>query len=88
MQKIIFQAEVFKEGNVYVSICSDLNVSSFGNTIEEAKKCLLEAVEGFLEECERMGTINEVLEESGFINKNGKWLIRKPVAKEMMALST
>lgn len=67
MQKIVFQAEVFKEGDVYVSMCPDLNVSSFGDTIEEAKKCLLEAVEGFIEECERMGTVNEVLEESGFI---------------------
>lgn len=87
MIKIVFRAEVFKEGDVYVALCPELNVSSFGDTVDEAKKSLLEAVEGVLEECERMDTVNEVLEESGFVNKNGTWVIREPIAKETMTVS-
>jgi len=31
-----------------------LNVSSFGDTIEDAKKSVKEAIEAFVEACERM----------------------------------
>ncbi len=48
MQKIIFRGEIFKEGDLYVSICPELNVSSFGETVEEAKHSLYEAVEAFI----------------------------------------
>ena len=87
MQKIIFHAEIFKEEEVYVALCPELNVSSFGKDIEEARRSLQEAVEAFLEECERMGTLEEVLEESGFTRKNGEWVSRQPVVKETLVVS-
>jgi predicted RNase H-like HicB family nuclease len=46
-----------------LSLCPELSVSSFGDTPEEAEAALFEAVAMFLEERERMGTLNEVLEE-------------------------
>jgi len=46
-----------------VSVCPELNVSSFGDTIQDAKKGLSEAIALFLEECERMGTLEDILEE-------------------------
>lgn len=39
-----------KEGG-YSSLCLDLDVASQGETIEEAKKMLIEAVNGYLEVC-------------------------------------
>ena len=57
-RKISFKAKFFKEEDVYVSLCPELNLSNFGDDLEEAKKSLAEAVEAFLEECERMGTLN------------------------------
>jgi predicted RNase H-like HicB family nuclease len=64
---------IFKEGDVYVALSPELNVSSFGDTIEDARGCLKEAIEAFVEECQEMGTLEEVLEESGFskINDHG-----------------
>jgi len=62
-EEIIYRAEFFKEGDVYVGFCPELNVSSFGNDIEDAKRSLQEAVEAFVETCEEMGTLEEVLEE-------------------------
>ena len=86
MTKITFKVEVFREGNVYVAICSELDVSSFGDTVDEAKKSLLEAVEAFLEECERMGTLEEVLEEAGFTKGKEMWVPREPITEEKVAL--
>jgi predicted RNase H-like HicB family nuclease len=63
---ISMRIEIFKEGDVYVALSPELNVSSFGDTIEDAKKSIKEAIEAFVEECERMGTLEEVLEESAF----------------------
>ena len=66
MKNIVFNSKTFREGEVYVSLCPELSVSSFGDTIDEAKASLKEAVEAFIEECEAMGTLEEVLEEAGF----------------------
>ncbi|MEW6739733.1 MAG: type II toxin-antitoxin system HicB family antitoxin [Nitrospirota bacterium] len=63
---IHLKAEIFKEDDVYVALAPELNVSSFGETIDEAKASLKEAIEAFVEECEQMGTLEDVLEESGF----------------------
>ncbi len=41
MQQLNIKVEVFKEDDLYVALCPSLNVSSFGETIEEAKKSLI-----------------------------------------------
>jgi len=85
--KMSVRIEIFKEGDVYVALSPELNVSSFGETIEEAKKSVKEAIEAFVEECERMGTLEDVLEESGFSKINDSWKSRKPVAEEELAVT-
>ncbi len=70
--EINFTTQIWKEEKMYVSYCPELDVSSCGRTIEEARKNLLEAVEGFLEEAKKMGTLGEILRESGFIKESQK----------------
>lgn len=41
---------VFKEGKYYVSRCLNVEVASFGETIDEAVKNLIEAVELYFED--------------------------------------
>ena len=65
MTKVIYKAEIFPEGDCFVGLCRELDVSSFGDSPEDAKSSLQEAVEAFLEGCETLGTLVEVLEESG-----------------------
>ena len=89
MTNIIFNSRTFKEGEVYVSLCPELNVSSFGDTIDEAKASLKEAVEAFVEECELIGTLEQVLEEAGFdkrLEPSEVWMPREPVVEEKMAI--
>ena len=84
---ISVRIEIFKEGDVYVALSPELNVSSFGETVENAKNSIKEAIEAFIEECERMGTLNDVLEESGFSKSNDSWESHKPVAEEELAVA-
>jgi len=81
LAKLIFRAEIFQEDNIYVGLCPELNVSSFGENIEAAQKSLQEAVEAFIETCEEMGTIEEVLEEAGFLKEKDAWFSREPVVE-------
>lgn len=84
--KIVYRAEFFREGDLYVGLVPELNVSSFGSTLEEARKSLQEAVQAFIEECERMGTLEEVMEEAGFSRKGDIWFPRQPVAAELLTV--
>ena len=84
---IFVRIEIFEEGDVYVALSPELNVSSFGETIEDAKKSFKEAIEAFIEECQEMGTLEDVLEESGFSKVDDFWKSRKPIAEEDLALA-
>ena len=61
-----FTAILEKEGNQYVALCPELDIASQGNTIEEAKANLKEAVELFLE-CADPSEINQRLHSDLFI---------------------
>ena len=84
MTSVIFTAEIFPEGNVYVSLCRELDVSSFGDSPDEARASLQEAVGTFLEGCDLPGTLTDVLEESGFETSPGE----VPVAHILTNLRT
>ncbi|HQE92559.1 MAG TPA: hypothetical protein PLH19_02450 [Anaerolineae bacterium] len=55
MIRIPYTGQLFEEGDQIVALCPELNVSSFGDTPQAALTALQEAVELFLEECQRMG---------------------------------
>lgn len=87
MYRISLKVEIFKEGDVYVALCPELNVSSFGESVDNAKLSVREAIRAFLEECEKMGTLEEVLEEAGFVKQKDMWVLREPIVEEKIALS-
>jgi predicted RNase H-like HicB family nuclease len=82
-ERIVYRAEFFKEGDLYVGLAPELNVSSFGETLEEAGRSLQDAVEAFVEACRTMDTFDEVMEESGFSKRGDSWLARKLVANRL-----
>jgi predicted RNase H-like HicB family nuclease len=48
-QKRQFTAIINREENGYVSLCPELDIASQGNTVEEARNNLVEALELFFE---------------------------------------
>ncbi len=73
MQDIAFTVHIFKERDLYVAHAPELDVSSCGETTEIARKNIRDAVRGFLEASQEMGTLREVLEESGYRLEAGGW---------------
>ena len=57
MFQIEFDGIVFKEGEIFISYCPKIDVSSCGNTVDEARTNLKTAVRLFLEEAAKMGTV-------------------------------
>lgn len=64
----------FEEGDIIIAHCVPLDVSSCGHDLEEARRNVREAIELFLETCDQMGTLNEVMEESGFVRDGENWI--------------
>ena len=44
-----FTAVIEREGDGYVALCPELDIASQGDTIEDARRNIQEALEGFIE---------------------------------------
>lgn len=60
-----FTAVIKREGNDFVALSPELDIASQGNTVEEAKKNLAEAIELFLEAADFTETQSRLLEKIG-----------------------
>ena len=63
--KIRLTEEIWKEGNMYVSYCPELDVASCGEDVEQAKKNLVETIIINIEETKKLGTFEQFIEECG-----------------------
>jgi predicted RNase H-like HicB family nuclease len=63
-----FTALIEKEGNGYVALCPELDIASQGDTVEESKANLKEALELFLEHASPQ-EIEERLQSEFFITR-------------------
>jgi hypothetical protein len=70
--EIQFTTRIFKEGRTFVAQALELDVSSCGGTKEKALRNLKQAVRLFLEESEKMGTLEQILEEAGYGKRKRK----------------
>jgi len=89
MPVIDFDIMVFREGRSYVAFCPELDVSSCGSDIDEARANLKTAIRLFIEEAEKLGTLDQILEEAGYV-ANGKGGYDPPrlVATESATIAT
>jgi len=87
MIKMNFDMIVFKEGETFVAYCPELDLSSCGSSVEHAKEMLKTAIRLFLEESEKMGTLDEILSEVNYtVNRDGRYVPPKIVAAEEVSL--
>lgn len=89
MQPVEFDAIVFQEETTYVAHCPELDVSSCGQTLDQARQNLKTAVRLFLEEAEKLGTLEDILQECSFsMNTKGVWRSPRLVSTEVMQVGT
>jgi predicted RNase H-like HicB family nuclease len=67
--QIQFTAQIFKEGRMFVAYARELDLSSCGGTQDKALSNLKQAVGLFLEEAEKMGTLEQILDEAGYLKR-------------------
>jgi len=86
LPQIDFTAHVWKEGPTFVSYSPELDVSSCGDSVTQARARLREAVSLFLEECSRRGTLEAILAESGFEKRGQTYRPRRIIARAKFRL--
>jgi len=69
--RIKYEASVWLEGDTYVSRAWPLDVLSCGGTEEHASRMLQEAVQLFTATTRDIGTLDEIIEESGYRLEGG-----------------
>ena len=74
------QVRIYREDGVYVAVCERLDLASQGDTREEARANLQEALMLFLTSCYDRGTLDRVLREAGFVP--GEEPEKRPVSGE------
>lgn len=86
-----------RAGNYYVALCLELNVSSQGESIEEARKMLKEACEEYLSYVKEKGIEDEILpaslgvlrefliEDVDFVRPSHDWVYSENITFEVKA---
>ncbi|MBI4430498.1 MAG: type II toxin-antitoxin system HicB family antitoxin [Candidatus Omnitrophica bacterium] len=87
MKRIEFTSLIFRENETFVSFCPELSVASCGDTVDDARRRLKEAVRLFIEESDRMGTLEDILTEEGFIRSGSEWISPPLIATEHCEVS-
>lgn len=59
---------------MYQAFCPELVMTGFGDTPEEAKVALRREISTYLEDCEKMGILDDVLIEAGFYDNDEVWM--------------
>ena len=88
MIQIEFGAIIFREVTSFVAHCPELDVSSCGHNVDEARRGLKTAVRLFVEEADKLGTLGDILKEAGCQRgTDDTWKSPRIVATEVMSLS-
>ncbi len=75
--QLLLTTKIWKEGKHYVAYCPELDVASQGKIEEQARSRIKEAVELFLEETKKIGTLSEILKTAKISRQRYFGLLRK-----------
>lgn len=82
VRNISLPVSFLREGKRFIAYTPALDLSTSGKTFVEAKRRFEQATELFLEEVERMGTLEEVLQSLGWKKVARKWTAPVLIAQE------
>ena len=74
MDRIVYQIEESRVGAAHSAFCPELVITGFGDTAEEARQNLRSEIAAYLEDCEKLGILDEVLIEAGFYDNDELWM--------------
>ena len=74
MDRIIYSIEESIVNGSCQAYCPELIITAFGDTPDEAKESLRREIGCYLEDCEELGVLDEVLIEAGFYDNDEVWM--------------
>ena len=77
--RFVYQIEESHAGNVFEAFCPELVITAFGDNPDQAREALRSQVTGYLEDCDDLGTLEEVLIEAGFYHDGEAWVSNQVV---------
>jgi|TARA_B100000315_G_scaffold176827_1_gene165380 hypothetical protein len=77
--RIVYQIQESRSGSVFEACCPELVITSFGDSPEAAREALRRQVAMYLEDCDDLGTLEEVLIEAGFYFDGDAWVSNEVV---------
>ena len=73
-ERIVYRIEESWSGDTCQASCVELDMIGFGDTSEEARLALRVQVAGYLEDCEELGALEDVLIDAGFYDNGEVWM--------------
>jgi len=70
---IEYTTQIWREGDQFIAHTMPLDVASSGGSPKEARQALDEAVHLFLRTAAGQGTLDQVLEDSGYVHTGQSW---------------
>ncbi len=77
--RFVYRIEESRSGSVYEAFCPELLMTAFGDSPDQAREALRSQVGAYLEDCDELGTLEEVLIEAGFYHDGGAWISNQVV---------
>lgn len=74
MDRIVYEIEAVRAASGWEAHCPELEVTAFGDTQDDARTALRRQVAAYLEDCEEMGELEDVLIEAGFYDNGDVWM--------------
>ena len=72
--RVVYQIEESWSGPTCQAFCPELDMVGFGDSAEEARSALRSQVIGYLEDCDQMGVLEDVLIDAGFYDDGEVWM--------------
>lgn len=76
--------QITKQGKRFIAWTPDLDLSTSGRTLVEAKKRFAEAVHIFVEELIEAGTVDDVLSSLGWTKSQRAWMPPKVIKEQTL----
>ena len=80
--RIEYTVQIWSEGGQYVAHAMPLDVISSGRTPGDARTALDEAVHLFLTTAADQGSLEQILNDAGYVLRGGNWISPSWVATE------
>ena len=66
---------IFQEGESYIAYCPSLDLSTYGDSVADAKEAFEDLIKSYSEDCEKMGTLEKDLAAHGWTKQLNKGIL-------------